>query len=679
MGTGQLPTWIYEGQFSLDRRSPTASKQLGTFGVSPAKLVTELVSRRVVVTSYRVPSGLFTTCNPDFRPEHAYTLLYQFGLCGDNRLPKLDEFDTKAQQFTMIVSKSGNGISVDELVKVFKNLGSYLVIPHYDKEPAVRGDTLKTLEPYISAGEVDSAKKFIRAIKDTTKPTPLLFSDVRASDTMTTLPTRQTFIDCGELTLSAIKLCLKDKRKVALSESEGIRLFSVFDDGQMLSTGLNVLFGERSTGKTFTLDRIAALHENVKYIKQFSLVQQDDEADERQFNRELKTRRSQVGDEYLSGFKVVLDDVMDVDLYGNDREVEQYVSSLLKAAEEADRRDAFSKTTLFGESALPISEDTVLKALIGSVRQLIENVEFRDTIYKHIQSRALKALACELIEFLWQRTFESKKRWFVNSLVRDIRERLKLRTAAIQVDDVDLYRVSIEKKKVERFSEIVGWLQREATILEESIQGFTVVASKGPFSGAGELRDTCPVKTAFSDPFKQYGQPYPYLRALLAKEDLPRAELYKLFAKISYKILNQDGYPVSGGERSEFRLLQEIKDAQNYDILLIDEPESSFDNLFLKSYVNEIIKKISESMPVVVVTHNNTVGASVAANYQLYASKEREGDGVVYRLYSGYPTDRKLTSPDGKTVSNYATTLNSLEAGCDAYNERRIGYEAIKD
>jgi hypothetical protein len=193
------------------------------------------------------------------------------------------------------------------------------------------------------------------------------------------------------------------------------------------------------------------------------------------------------------------------------------------------------------------------------------------------------------------------------------------------------------------------------------------------------LRTAASVNTAFKDAFYEYGYPYEYLRALLDKGDIPQAELYRLFVKISYSILNRDGFPVSGGERSEFRLLQEIKDAQNYDILLIDEPESSFDNLFLKSDVNEIIKRISESMPVVVVTHNNTVGASAAANYQLYASKEKDGEAIVYRLYSGYPTDRELTSVDGAVKSNYAITLNSLEAGSDAYNDRRSGYEAIMD
>ena len=154
---------------------------------------------------------------------------------------------------------------------------------------------------------------------------------------------------------------------------------------------------------------------------------------------------------------------------------------------------------------------------------------------------------------------------------------------------------------------------------------------------------------------------------------------YTLFAKISYRTLNIDGAEVSGGERSEFRLLQEIKDAQNHDILLIDEPESSFDNMFLNSDVNQIISEISESMPVVVVTHNSTVGASIGADYLLYARKESEGDDVVYKLYSGYPTDRRLTSLDGKTMINHEIMLNSLEAGYNTYNDRRRGYEAIKD
>jgi len=284
-----------------------------------------------------------------------------------------------------------------------------------------------------------------------------------------------------------------------------------------------------------------------------------------------------------------------------------------------------------------------------------------------------------LIELLWTKALETKKKNLVNGVVRDIKASLKMRTSAVQVEGVDLYRVSTDKRKVDRFSEIVKCLQREAILSEESIQGFRIVASKGPFAGAGELKLASGVKTAFSEPFKQYQQPYSYLQALKANGNLVASDLYNLFAKISYKILNKDGFEVSGGERSEFRLLQEIKDAQNYDLLLIDEPESSFDNMFLKSDVNQLISRISESMPVVVVTHNNTVGASIGADYVLYASKELEGSSVVYRVYSGYPTDPKLTSQEGKTIGNHEIMLNSLEAGHEAYDERRRRYEALKD
>lgn len=591
----------------------------------------------------------------------------------------LRDFEAKAKLVARKITKIGDCITVDELLRVFGDLNNYLVIPHYDKDPSIKGETFSRIQSYISAGEVDSAKKFIRAIKDGAKLTPVLFSDARISDELDRLPIRQTFVDCGELTLKAIKACLKDKGKVALSEKDGNRLFHIFDDGQKLSTGLNVLLGKRSSGKTFTLNRIATSNEHVKYIRQFSLVQQDAEASDREFDNEIQRKRSRFMEEYLSEFKAVLNDVMNIDLRANERSVEKYVSSLLKSAEEADRRDAFSKTALFHETEFPIGDDRVLSDLIGSVRQVIENIKYKPIIEKHVDINSLKRLACELIELLWAETLERKKKKFLNGLIRDIKQSLKLRTSAVQVEDVDLYRISMDRKKVDRFSDIVKYLQKEAVISEESIQGFSVVARKGPFAGAGEIKSASGTRTAFKDSFQEYERPYDYLRALLENENLKPSELYKLFAKITYTILNRDGFEVSGGERSEFRLLQEIQDAQNHDILLIDEPESSFDNMFLNSDVNKIIREISKSMPVVVVTHNSTVGASIGADYLLYASKETGGDNLVYRLYSGYPTDVGLVSLDGKSIRNHEITLNSLEAGHSAYNDRRQVYEAIED
>lgn len=591
----------------------------------------------------------------------------------------MDQFEEQARQVNEHITAPTHSITISDLCGIFENLHDYLVIPHYDKNPAIKGKALEQLAAFVSCGEVDSAKKFVRAIKSEAHITPVLFSDARISEALDPLPTRHTFVDCGEVTFAALKASLADKSKVALSENEGNRLFQVFDNGQKLSTGLNVLLGERSTGKTFTLNKINQSRDLVKYIRQFSLVQQDDDAYEREFSRDLQRTRSQFVADYLAGFKSVLDDVISVDLRSDERKVDNFVASLRESAEEADRRDAFSNTALFDASEFPIRDDIVLSDLIASVRQVIENVEHKEIIERHIEISSLKRLAVELIELLWAKRLDSKKKSLVNGLVRDIKESLKRRTSAVQVQDVDLYRVTINKRKVERFSEIVRRLQEEAIISEEAVQGFRIVATKAPFTGAGEIKDASGVKTAFRDAFAEYGDPYSYLQELLANDALMRSELYKLFVKITYSILNRDGFEVSGGERSEFRLLQEIKDAQNYDILLIDEPESSFDNLFLRSDVNQIIREISTTMPVVVVTHNSTVGASIGAHYLLYTKKTVENGKVVYRLFSGHPTDLVLTSLDGKTISNHEITLNSLEAGTETYDHRRRGYEAIED
>jgi hypothetical protein len=660
---------------------PTISDRAFTFSLDAFKrYVTEAKLDAVAVTNHDVFDGaqfrqiqqaLGATVFPgiEINVDKGHVLVI-------GRPSEIDDFESKTAKVSQRITKIGDNISVEELIEIFGSLQNYLVIPHYDKGPEIAGETLEKLKPYVSAGEVDSAKKFVRNVKDAAKLTPVLFSDSRMMVDLVKLPTRQTFIDCGTLTIEALKSCLQDKAKVALSEGDGNKLWQVFDDGQKLSTGLNVLIGARSTGKTHTLAQISKTIKSVKYIEQFSLVQQN-EANE--FKSNVERRRSAFVDQYLAGLKRVLDEITKVDLAANERAITTYLDTLLRSAEETDRRDAFSKATLFDEVEFPIGNATTLQSLVESVRQVIENVEYRPIIEKHVDLAALKRLASELIDVLRVKVLEAKKKRVVNELVKEIKQVLKVRTAAVQVQDVDLYAVAMDIKRVTRFSEIVSLLKKDAIIYQETLQGFKIEARKHPFTGASEIKAVSGTKLAFSDAFREYDTAYSYLRELMQKEGLPSADYYKLFVKISYRILNKDGHEVSGGERSEFRLLQEIADAQNYDLLLIDEPESSFDNLFLKGEVNQILKSISETMPVVVVTHNNTVGASVGADYLLYATKEMENGGLRYRIFSGYPTDKKLTSVDGKLINSHETLLNSLEAGAETYEMRRQAYEAIKD
>lgn len=592
---------------------------------------------------------------------------------------ELSDFRYKTQEVSNKIQTSSDFISVEELINIFDDLSKYLLIPHYDKNPSISSNTLEKIKKYVSAGEVNSPKKFIRVVKNSEELTPVLFSDIRISENLNNFPTRHTFVNCGELTIKSLKHSFRDRSKVALSNSDGNSLFQVFDDGQKLSTGLNIILGPRSSGKTVTLKKINEEQENVKYIPQFSLVQIEEKSYEKQFNDDITRKKSLFSEKHLSSFKSVLDEVIGIDLDANRRKVQDYLDTLLKSAQETEKFDTFSKVSLFNESEFELDDDKLLHDLISSVRQLIENIEFKEIIEKHLTNENLKALACELIIVLRNRFYENKKKKIVNETLKDIKNKLHMRTSATQIKDFDLYKVLIDHKKTKKFEQITKSLQTEKVILEESLQGYKVVCKQRPFNGPGEVKAVSGLRVGFSEIFQYYSNPIKYLKQLKLNESLTASEFYRYFTCIEYEILNKDGFNVSGGERSEFRLLQEIQDAQNYDYLLIDEPESSFDNIFLKDGVNQILKELSKTMPVVIVTHNSTVGASINPDYIIFTSKEFEDDNIVYRRYSGYPSDKELYSPEGAKCSNFKVTINSLEAGEDAYHVRRSGYESIKN
>lgn len=271
-----------------------------------------------------------------------------------------------------------------------------------------------------------------------------------------------------------------------------------------------------------------------------------------------------------------------------------------------------------------------------------------------------------------------EKIW-LNSIVKDIKRELGIKTTNSIIEEIDFYKIALDEIKVIKFNEVVKELKTERQINLEELGKFSIVTTTKIISGASDLQKIGYVKRAYSPAFSSYNNPYEYLLKL--KEiGIEEAGMYKFFIKIESETLNNDGFQVSGGERSEFNLIHEIKDATKYDILLIDEPESSFDNLFLKKEINTLIKNISELMPVVVVTHNSTVGASIKPNYVAITQKAIQGRNIEYRVFTGYPSDKELSCSDGSKIKNYEIILNCLEAGIDAYTERKTQtYEILKD
>ena len=393
----------------------------------------------------------------------------------------------------------------------------------------------------------------------------------------------------------------------------------------------------------------------------------------------LITKQSSVSEEYLKDFKLVVDDILKIDRVENEIEIENYLNSLLKVASEEEKKDIYSKCVLFNESKYIETENDTLKNLITSTTLLVENIEYRELIDKYISKETLIALLIELMYKYNEAEELNRKKLWVNSIISNVKNELKSNTASVAVEDIDFYRILIDKQKLAKFQRIVNLVKREKIIEQRDIRRFKIVASSKKYHGAQELLNKIGRKTTFSHAFSVYDNPFEYLDELKKIPILPETDYYKYFVDVEYKILNEHGVEVSGGERSEFNLLEKIQNAHHFDLLLIDEPESSFDNLFLNNEVNEQIKSIAKSVPVVIVTHNNTVGASIKPDYILYTKKEILNKKPVFKIFSGYPSDIKLKTVDGEEISNYDIMLNCLEAGDLAYKQRSQSYEILKD
>ncbi|MDX8552604.1 histidinol-phosphatase [Tenacibaculum sp. 1B UA] len=590
---------------------------------------------------------------------------------------EISDFEQKCNQVSNLIKSNDTYLTLGQFKNIFPDLSKYILIPHVDKRPNIKQETIDSLHPHITSGEVASVSKFKRAIKDSNnKLVPVLFSDIRFKEELKNFPSRQTYIDLNEVSLAGIKSCLFDQSKISLTKESGNDFFQATDDGLLLSTGLTIILGERSSGKSVTLNKIAASSGNAKYIKQFSLLNNDEE----RFNETNKARLSLVHNNFLGEFRKVVEKIVQVDLEQNHLNIENYLDSLKKFASENEKKDLFSKCIIFSENPFVINDLTNLDKVIKSVETLIKNKEYQSIIQKHLEVKSLKRLAIDLNEKAINSNIDNNQKSWINSLMSDITRELRIKTTGSVIEDIDFFKIGLDEVKVQKFNQVVSKIKISQQIHKEELGKFSIATHSKKIERASDLQKIGRDKKTYSTAYKYYDiSGYKYLLKLkeLGVED---ANLYKFFIKIESITLNQDGFVVSGGERSEFNLIHEIQDATKYDLLLIDEPESSFDNNFLNKEINSIIKHISTLMPVVVVTHNNTVGASIKPNYLAITKKSVENGAFKYRIYTGYPSDKELLSSDGKKIKNYEAILNCLEAGLEAYNERKKQtYDILKN
>ena len=592
----------------------------------------------------------------------------------------LDDFNDKCNCITEKINSQEDYITKDELIKIFGHLDKYLLIPHYLKKPKVPIDIIRSFSDTILAIEVGSIKDFIREYKDNEKYVPLWFSDMRACTDNDKCKYGRVYFDIENDDLTSIKLALKDKTKIRLSKDESNFLFPIDNNGFQISTGLNVVLGARSSGKSHLLDYIEKNNVNVKYLKQFSLLDKKEE-NTKDFNIRLSKENSLQEESLFKEFKDVINEVIDINISISKKAIEDYIKSLIKFATEAERRDNFSRAKLYTESLLKEKSLNNIDNLIQSVEKIITNTEYSSVISSYLDMNDLKKLIVKLAKIAISCQRENILKKEANKVIISIKDDLQIKSTSNLIKEIDFRKYIDDKNKIDKFNDICELVKRERSKELQKTGKFKLVMNTGAYKKVGEIKNRISTKDALSNAFKKYSTGYDYLQELKKIEGIARSEYYKCYVNTKFDVVNNYNLSASGGERAEYNLLNEIRSASEYDLLLIDEPESSFDNLFLKEEVNKLIKNIAKKMPVILVTHNNTVGLSITPDYILFTLRkvDEKTKKIVFEIFKGKPDSEFLVSSNGECLLTKDILMNSLEAGESAYKSRRAIYELYQN
>lgn len=120
-------------------------------------------------------------------------------------LSDVADFYSRCDQITAQIKSKDDYISFETFGKIFLDFSKYILIPHYDKKPAMSKDTIAKYGDNIHAGEVSSKKKFIYCYRDPREPVSVLFSDIRIRKELTEFPSKATYLNIGDISFAAIK------------------------------------------------------------------------------------------------------------------------------------------------------------------------------------------------------------------------------------------------------------------------------------------------------------------------------------------------------------------------------------------------------------------------------------------------------------------------------------------
>lgn len=569
-------------------------------------------------------------------------------------------------------------MTIDDFNSYFANK-NFILIPHYDKNPSLSKQYIDAISEKIRIGEVCSQKSFFRLKKKSNDLIPVFFSDIRIGREELDYyqnNNRYTYLNCDCSDYQTIKRSLENINSVDLNREGLEEEFEILNGAARASSGINVLIGNRSSGKTYSLDRIFEENKDSSlYIKQFEITKDCKEED---FLEKLKNSEQQL---VLDYFKNFLDLLNYIDLF-NTIEIKSsiggYISSLKQFANQCVV-DAYSKLSLFNYVPLEGKNINEAKKIFEATDKLLSaSGEYLTMIEKHIKKENLINLYKEILLHYKILLKHNKCVAISNDIIKNVSDTLGVKSAAVRINNAQLkeyFKIAYIRKKFNNIVKSINEREIHNSMMmnkfTKKIKVFRNVNKKKTKSSLG-INQKTNIDYLFSES--------PYDAYLLAKSDdnIPNKtgdNRYKLFFDYEVHIIGKTNKDISGGQKAEYTLLNKLNNYQKYDFVLIDEMEASFDNPFLNHEINKLLNIIAKKCTVFISTHNNNLGVSLKPDFYIYHQVKTENGDYVYERYFGKSTEESLIDKNGNKVKLAEMLMNTMEANKKAYLERGQKYE----
>lgn len=536
----------------------------------------------------------------------------------------------------------------------------------------------------VCVGGVPNQLRFNIAKNNPESLVPCLFSDAHATNQdsdnrndIAKLQNKQTYLQIDSCEFEDIKKCLRDKSKVSINKEN---LKDVIDiDNVKISSGLNLVVGKRGTGKTYFLNKIKEFSDDEYYeIKQFETAKADDYI-EMQRKDQGSIEFSKWQEKYTNEFSKIKSYLQDT--YTETDDIENFLVDVKRFATEMARSKSSQKYLLFQETEFELSNINYIRSALTNIKDVIENEEIWNLLNKNSQKKSdFIEVYSELRDIYLKYRKDNELKQKINEIMRDVKSTVTARTGISNVQECSInniiHKLQLEKKIDSFLNQIIV----ETPLKNERLHGYQICVNLIPYKNASQFQKEIGTQEAVNnDLIKVYREKdfITFLKRLKQKKFYNEANFAEYLLQKEVKLLDSEGVPASGGQAVGFALMLRLNEAKNKPIILIDEPESSLDNAYIKNELNKELKQLARNSMVVVITHNSTLGTLLEPDYLIITSKDNSGN---YSIMSGEFSSSKIKdSINGTEEKSYEKFIEAMESGMDSYTKKGEIYANLKE